>query len=165
MAEPGRGARFRDEIHRTRRHVGRFGMLVGYARREFIVAQEPTRKQFAVVAFRGVRPFLPGIAAIKAVAAKIIVVGRSRIVWAIGVEPVVALVWFESTFCDGDSYRRLRVDAEPFHSLRVGDHVGLPDDDRAHAKRAKMIAKSRRADPQRKPVPRCSVRTAVSAGV
>ena len=140
VAQPGLVAGGFHEVDGALRHVGRFGMFVRHARRQIAVAHQPARQDFAVVAFGGIGPFLPGIAAAEAVLAQIIVVGGFGIVGPVRVQAVVALERLEAALRQQHADVRGRVDAEPFHALDVGGHVGLADQRRAHAERAEVIA-------------------------
>lgn len=78
---------------------------------------------------------------------------------------VVANEDVESAFADQGSDHAVRFDSEPAHSFKVGRHVSLADQSAFDADLAKMIAESRLADPERKPVPSRSVAAHVAARV
>src|SRR5260370_40690324 len=69
--------RFRDEIHRAARHVGRLGMLVRNAGGLVGVNEKPAVLQPAVFGRAGIGPVLPGILLVVSVLALLRIISRT----------------------------------------------------------------------------------------
>src|SRR5688500_1437552 len=106
---------------------------------------------------------LPRVWRFIAAFAKIRVIPRA---WSsAGVQAIIALIRLEAAFGHMHTNDRSWRDAERFHALKVGRHVGLADQHVAYANVLQMIAERRLSDTQRPAVPVRAVRTHVTPGV
>ncbi len=152
--------RFVDKLHRPASRVRRLRMLLGDARRLVAMRQQP-----AIAVIGRIGPFLPRVLAIEPVAAQVIVISRPLLRVALWMQPVVALVGFETALRQMHAERRAGIDAEPLHAGQIGRHMRLADQHGAHAELREMVAQCRLADAQREAVPIGAVRAHVAAGV
>ncbi len=155
--------RFRNELHRAPRHVGRLGMLVRHACGLVGVHQQPAVLQSPVLGRAGIGPVLPRIGGVVAVLAQIIVVGRPRPTGRM--QAVIALIRLEAAFRHVHADDGVLGDAEILQPLQVGRHMRLADQHVADADLLQVIAERRFANAQWPAVPVRAVRAHVAAGI
>ena len=142
--------------------LGDIGGLVG-------IHEHPARGEVARLIDAGIGEIRPRVVAGIPLRLEVFVIGAALFVIEpvrpLAPEPIVALPDVEAAFRLPRADHAVGREAEPFHALRVGLHVGLANEPAAHAEPAQVVAHRVFAHPQREPVPRRPVRRGIAPGI